>query len=73
METDDQTTYLKVRKIKTDGTFTLEEPIIVSVMEDARSSGFPKMIKKNNHLIFAWTETKEPSTIRTVMLNSSNF
>ena len=73
METDDQTTYLKVRKIKTDGTFTLEEPIIVSVMEDARSSGFPKMIRRKNHLIFAWTGTKNQSNIRTAMVNISSL
>lgn len=73
MEEDNEATYLKIRTIKTDGTRELGAPIIITKMNGSRSSGFPKMIKKGNQLIIAWTDTEDSSHIKTTLINLSEL
>jgi hypothetical protein len=72
MDGDEKATYLKVRTVKTDGTSEIGEPIVVAEMDGGRSSGFPKMIKKEDKLLFTWTDVKEKN-IKTAEINVSNL
>jgi len=65
MEGNEKATYLKVRTVKTNGTGDLGEAITVTKMNDSRSSGFPKMVKTDNQLLFTWTTTDNETTIKT--------
>lgn len=69
IEGNDKTSYLKVRTVKTDGTGVLGEPIVISKMDASRSSGFPKMVKKDNQLLFTWTKTGKETSVKTVLVN----
>jgi len=42
--------------------------ITVTPMDPSRSSGFPQMVLQNRKLLFAWTETGNPTRIRTALL-----
>lgn len=58
------------RKVFNDGR--IEDPIIIDESSASRSSGFPRMIRKGNDLVFAWTVAGDPSTIKT-KIGSLNF
>lgn len=53
MEEKNDTAFVYCRKVNLDGSF--EEPIVVVETSSSRSSGFPRMEKDGNDLIFAWT------------------
>ena len=61
MEAENDITYIKARAINADGSGMMGSPIIISKTEGSRSSGFPKMVKSGENLIFSWTETGESS------------
>jgi hypothetical protein len=42
----------------------LSAPIIVAVTSAKRASGFPRMTRSGDRVIFAWTEAGEPSQVR---------
>jgi hypothetical protein len=44
-------------------------PIDVSKMAGVRSGGFPKMVVTGNEIVLAWTDSSEPSHIRSAVLN----
>ena len=71
MEEDSIATYLKMRTVKTDGSNQLGEPILITEMNGGRSSGFPKMVKKDNQLIVTWTNVGDQKSISTVIVNLS--
>jgi len=54
IEGNAQKAELKARQIKADGT--LSESFIVAQTSIERKSGFPKMIKVGNEIIFVWTD-----------------
>jgi len=44
-------------------------PIDVSKAGGVRSGGFPKMVLSGNDIVVAWTDTSEPSHVRTAVVN----
>jgi len=58
---------LQIRRYGANGVAAA--PIDVSKTAGVRSGGFPKMVVTGNELILAWTDTAEPSHIRSAVLN----
>jgi hypothetical protein len=48
---------------------TAATPIDVSQTVGVRSGGFPKIVRSGNDIIVAWTDTAEPSHVRTAVVN----
>ena len=71
MEEDSLSSYLMIRTVKTDGSNQLGNPILITEMNGGRSSGFPKMVKKDNQLVITWTNVDEEKSISTVIVNLS--
>lgn len=60
------TAYVKARRVTREGV--AEEPVVVSASSGARSSGFPRMARAPEGLIFAWTMAGRPSEVRLATL-----
>src|SRR5438093_356832 len=58
---------IHVRRFDANGVATA--PIDVSQAAGVRSGGFPKMIASGNDLILAWTDSSEPSHVRTAAVS----
>lgn len=52
-----------VREIAANGR--LGDPVTVALTSAKRASGFPRMVRSGDRVIFAWTEAGEPSQVRT--------
>lgn len=67
MEKEGERTLLRVRSIDRDGA--LSGPKTIAEMEGSRRSGFPRMERLGNHLVFAWTDISGSApAIRTARL-----
>jgi hypothetical protein len=53
---------LRVRHVSTSGK--LGEPLVVATSSAARASGFPRMVRAGDMLLFAWTAPGSPSSVR---------
>ncbi|HWS89855.1 MAG TPA: sialidase family protein [Pyrinomonadaceae bacterium] len=61
----------KVRRVAPDGTLG---PVAVIARTDAsRSSGFPRMARLGDTVLFAWTQFGKPSQVRTATADVSAF
>jgi hypothetical protein len=58
---------IKVRRVQPDGT--REEAKTLTISSAARASGFPRMARAGNAVIFVWTQPDKPSRVRTAILN----
>ena len=58
---------LEVRRFGATGVAAA--PIDVSKSAGVRSGGFPKMVVTGNDIVLAWTDSSEPSHIRSAVLN----
>jgi hypothetical protein len=58
---------IKVRRVQPDGT--REEAKTLTISSAARASGFPRMARAGNAVIFAWTQPDKPARVRTAILN----
>ena len=58
---------LLVRRFSADGVGTA--PIDVSRKNGVRSGGVPKMVISGNDIIIAWTDSSEPSQVRTAVVS----
>lgn len=67
LEPSGDETMIKACRINQDGS--LGKSIIVAKSSESRSSGFPKMVIKNDTVYFAWTETGEALSVKTAYLN----
>lgn len=56
------TAFVKVRRVERDGT--RDASLVVSRSMGARSSGFPRMTRLRDGLLFAWTEPGSPSVVK---------
>ncbi|MGY8901857.1 MAG: hypothetical protein ACKVI1_04630, partial [Flavobacteriales bacterium] len=63
LETAVGQTSIKACRVDHDGA--VEKPFIVSQSSESRSSGFPKMVMKNDTVYFAWTEVGESLSVKT--------
>ena len=57
---------VRARIVNTNGVKAL--PIVVSATNPARSSGFPRMEKSGDEVIFAWTDSGKVGKVRTAIL-----
>ena len=57
---------LRARTVKTDGT--LGPSMVVAEVSPTLSSGFPRIEKVGNEVVFAWTESGKTSRVRTASL-----
>lgn len=55
--------YIMLRRITSEGG--MDEPYRVGLTASSRQSGFPRMEKTGNHLLFAWTQTEPLMRVRT--------
>jgi len=61
----------KVRRVAPDGTLG---PVAVIAQTDvSRSSGFPRMARLGDTVLFAWTQFGKPSQVRTATADASAF
>jgi hypothetical protein len=62
---------IKVRRIQADGTVG---PVSVIAQTDiSRSSGFPRMARFGDEVLFAWTEFGKPSRVRTAVTDVATY
>lgn len=54
--------FVKLRRVQRNGT--RDSSLVVSTSMGARSSGFPRMTRLRDGLIFAWTEPGSPSVVK---------
>jgi hypothetical protein len=54
VEFANQRAQFRVRRISKDGSRSA--PVTVSGMAGNRSSGYPRMVRRGDELVFAWTE-----------------
>jgi len=50
-----------------------DQSIVVAESSSARSSGFPRMSRIGNELVFAWTQPDNPPRVRTAAGTLVNF
>jgi hypothetical protein len=62
---------IRVRRVYADGRRGQAVTIAKTTVE--RASGFPQMVRTGNRVVFAWTEARKPSAIRTAVLPVSTF
>ncbi len=65
MENTGNNAELRVRSVHWD--CTKDESITVIESSKERASGMPKMVIRNSEIFFAWTQTRQPSTVRTAV------
>ena len=56
---------VRLRAVRPSGP--LEPALTVAATSPARASGFPRMARAGERVFFAWTETGEPSRVRTAL------
>jgi len=66
LEPAGDTTLIKACQVHQDGS--LEPSVTVAQSASSRSSGFPKMVMKNDTVYFAWTEIGESLSVKTAYL-----
>ena len=62
---------IKVRRVRSDGT--LGPAAVVAETDISRSSGFPRMARLGEQVVFAWTEFGTPSRVRTAAMNVAAY
>ncbi len=68
----DNSTVIQLQKVYQDGT--LSEHITVTESSESRSSGFPRMVIKDNMAYLAWTNVEEKNlSIKTAIINTNNL
>ncbi len=67
MDSVEGKTIIKLQKIGLYGVTS--KPVIVTESSESRSSGFPRMIVKDQFAYLAWTEVGEELHIRTAKVN----
>ncbi|HXG91674.1 MAG TPA: sialidase family protein [Blastocatellia bacterium] len=69
LERMEKTAVIKARRVRADGT--RDASITIAETTAARASGFPRMAKRSDELVFAWTEAGEPSRVRVAAMKIS--
>jgi hypothetical protein len=58
---------VRVRRVAADGT--MGEPRTLTESESARSTGFPRMVRAGEQLVFAWTGAGKPSALHAARMS----
>jgi hypothetical protein len=67
IERTSQSAKIHLRRFAANGTASA--PMDVTRTLSVRSGGFPKMVVSGNDIILAWTDSSEPSQVRTAIVN----
>ena len=71
MEGDDDGTYLRIKKVSTDGTAS--KPITISKIDGGRGTGVPQLEILDDEIFIVWTVYNDESNqLKTVRLNSKD-
>jgi hypothetical protein len=62
---------IKVRRIQADGT--VGPAAVLAQTDISRSSGFPRMARLGDQVLFAWTEFGKPSRVRTAVADIAGY
>jgi hypothetical protein len=62
LETVGEGAEVRVRRVRPDGTMSAHQTVATS--SAARASGFPRMARIGNEIIFAWTEPGDPTQVK---------
>jgi hypothetical protein len=62
---------IKVRRIQADGTVGLVA--VIAQTDISRSSGFPRMARLGDEVLFAWTEFGKPSRVRMAVTDVATY
>jgi hypothetical protein len=62
VELEEPDAVIRLRQVQPDGS--MAEPVTVSATTASRASGFPRMVRSGDQLVFAWTEVGEPTRVR---------
>jgi hypothetical protein len=65
LEMTDAGAEIRARVVTSDGK--VGDAMTVSTSSVERSSGFPRMVRAGNEIVFAWTEVGEPNRVRTAV------
>ena len=71
MEGDDDGTYLRIKKVSTDGK--VSKPITISKIDGGRGTGVPQLEILDDEIFIVWTVyNNENNQLKTVRLNSKD-
>jgi hypothetical protein len=65
MEYQGEDSAIKIRRVQKNGTTGNSQTIALSGA--SRASGFPRMVRNENEIVFAWTKTGAPSQVLTAV------
>lgn len=65
METAGKQAEFRVRRVRPDGS--IDPSMKITSMSQARKSGFPRMIRKENEIFFAWTHSDSTTAVRSMV------
>jgi hypothetical protein len=65
IEFANQRSEFRIRRVERDGSRSAS--IAVSAIASGRSSGYPRVARRGNELVFAWVETGEKPRVRTAV------
>jgi hypothetical protein len=56
---------IQLRRVDRKGT--VQRPVAIARTSSARASGFPRMVRSGQRLVFAWTDEGNPARVRTAL------
>lgn len=71
MNRDEHRGHIMFREVRADGQ--LSDPINVGVTDSSRRSGFPRFVKMDDYLVFAWTQTDPLIRVRTARVQIGSW
>jgi hypothetical protein len=61
---------IKARRVRANGAF--DKSITIAETSVARASGFPRMARAGDEIVFAWTDASKPSRVRAAVIRLSD-
>jgi hypothetical protein len=65
IEHADRPPRVNIRRLEPSGARS--QPITIATIEDGRTSGYPRMARYRNELVFAWTERQGTPRVKTAV------
>jgi hypothetical protein len=69
--TGERTAQVRIRRVQANGR--MGEPRTVASSQSARSTGFPRMVRAGDHVVFAWTGAGKPSVVHAARMPLSDL
>jgi hypothetical protein len=69
--TGEREAQVRIRRVGADGA--LGAPRTIAASQSARSTGFPRMVRAGDHLVFAWTGAGKPSVLHAARMPLSDL